>query len=46
MLVSLAPSALITAFGDRLGAYLPEALSGVVLQAFQVTLSLAVSTCL
>jgi membrane protein len=44
MLVSLALSALLTAFGDRVGSYLPEALSGVVLQALQMAVSLVVIT--
>jgi membrane protein len=39
MLVSLALSALLAAFGDRLGSYLPEALSGIVLRTLQLVLS-------
>jgi len=46
MLVSLALSALLTAFGALIGSYLPEALSGMVLQALQFALSLVVTICL
>jgi membrane protein len=46
MLVSLALSAMLTAFGDRIGSFLPDALSGVVLPALQFLLSLVVIICL
>lgn len=46
MLVSLALSALLTAFGDRIGSYLPDGLSGAVLQVLQFVLSLVVVICL
>jgi membrane protein len=46
MLVSLALSALLTAFGGFIGSYLPEALSGLVLRALQLALSLVVIICL
>ncbi len=46
MLVSLALSALLTAFGALIASYLPEALSGIVLQALQLALSLVVTICL
>jgi len=42
MLVSLALSALLAAFGDRIGSYLPEGVSGLVLQTLQFVLSLVV----
>jgi membrane protein len=46
LLVSLAISALLSAFGDSIGRILPDALSGVVLEIFNNLVSLAVITML
>lgn len=46
ILVSLALSAFLAAFGDRIGSFLPEAVSGLVLQGLQLALSSAVIICL
>lgn len=46
LLVSLALSAILSAFGDRLQQWLPEALSGALLQAIQLGASLVVITLL
>jgi len=42
LLVSLVISSVLSAFGDTLGAMLPDALSGAVLQVFNVVVSLVV----
>jgi membrane protein len=46
LLVSLAASAAVSAFGDRVGAMLPGGVSSVLLQVVQMVLSLAVVTVL